>query len=213
MLLAAVLGRALAAIAQTFSTIDTTAAGVTGDTKYRGAAAVGTSVVFGPYNEDNVGVLVLPTTSSAGDDPTFVGADGLPYEVRGEPWKYFNLLSTPRLSLNAQFLPVPERFVHGKITDTVLGTLHLALCDAPRSRIVGATFDVFSGAIGCTVRSPDDELGSTEPAPCAEVLPLAHQYRADALVEVCATRLEAFARNRAAELVVTRKDASAERPA
>ena len=29
----------------------------------------------------------------------------------------------------------------------------------------------------------------------------------------CATRLEAFARNRAAELVVTRKDASAERPA
>ena len=111
--------------------------------------------------------------SSAGDDPTFVGADGLPYEVRGEPWKYFNLLSTPRLSLNAQFLPVPERFVHGKITDTVLGTLHLALCDAPRSRIVGVTFDVFNGAIGCTVRSPDEAPGSSEQAPCAEVLPLA----------------------------------------
>ena len=111
--------------------------------------------------------------SSAGDDPTFVGADGLPYEVRGEPWKYFNLLSTPRLSLNAQFLPVPERFVHGKITDTVLGTLHLALCDAPRSRIVGVTFDVFNGAIGCTVRSPDEAPGSSEQTPCANVLPLA----------------------------------------
>ena len=66
-----------------------------------------------------------------------------------------------------------ERFVHGKITDTVLGTLHLALCDAPRSRIVGITFDVFNGAIGCTVRSPDEAPGSSEQAPCANVLPLA----------------------------------------
>ena len=158
----------------TFSTIDTIATGVNADNKYACAAAVGTSVFAAPRNEDNVGVLAPPSSpSSAGDDPTFVGADGLPYEVRGEPWKYFNLLSTPRLSLNAQFLPVPERFVHGKITDTVLGTLHLALCDAPRSRIVGVTFDVFNGAIGCTVRSPDEAPGSSEQAPCANVLPLA----------------------------------------
>ena len=158
-----------------FSTIDVTSAGVTGGEKYYGAAVVRNyTVVFGPQLADTVGVLTLGGRwSSAGDDPTFVGADGLPYEVRGEPWKYFNLLSTPALSLNAQFLPVPERFVHGKITDTVLGTLHLALCDAPRSRIVGATFDVFSGEIGCTVRSPDETPGSSEQAPCDEVLPLA----------------------------------------
>jgi len=167
----------------TFSIIDITSFS-TANEKYWGAVAVGTSVFFAPTVEDNVGVLVLPPSpsppppppsapSSAGDDPTFVGADGLPYEVRGEPWKYFNLLSTPRLSLNAQFLPVPERFVHGKITDTVLGTLHLALCDAPRSRIVGVTFDVFNGAMGCTVRPPGEAPGSSEQAPCAEVLPLA----------------------------------------
>ena len=141
----------------------------------QGAVALGNSIYFAPNNEDHVGVLTVPLSSSAGDDPTFVGADGMPYEVRGEPWKYFNLLTTPTLSLNAQFLPVPERFVHGKITDTVLGTLHLALCDAPRNRIVGVTFDVFDGAMSCTIRtrSPDEKLGSSEQAPCAEVLPLA----------------------------------------
>ena len=48
--------------------------------------------------------------------------------MRGEPWRYFNLISTPTLSLNAQFVPVPEGYVHGNITDTVLGTLHLTVC-------------------------------------------------------------------------------------
>ena len=42
----------------TFSTIDTTAAGVNGNEKYWGAAAVGTSVIFAPYMEDNVGVVL-----------------------------------------------------------------------------------------------------------------------------------------------------------
>ena len=49
MLLGAILGRALVAIAQTFSTIGTTAAGVNADWKYWGAAARGTRVFFGPY--------------------------------------------------------------------------------------------------------------------------------------------------------------------
>ena len=44
MLLGAILGRALVAIAQTFSTIDTTAAGVSANGKYKGAAAIGTSM-------------------------------------------------------------------------------------------------------------------------------------------------------------------------
>ena len=79
MLLGAVLGRALAAIAQTFSTIDTTAAGVITDDrkywgagweKYAGAAAVGTKIFFAPSNEYEVGVLDTTTstfsTTSAG---------------------------------------------------------------------------------------------------------------------------------------------------
>ena len=49
MLLGAIPGRALVAIAQTFSTIGTTAAGVNADWKYWGAAARGTRVFFGPY--------------------------------------------------------------------------------------------------------------------------------------------------------------------
>ncbi len=40
-----------------FSTIDTTAAGVTGDDKYAAAVAIGTRAFFAPYNEDTVGVL------------------------------------------------------------------------------------------------------------------------------------------------------------
>ena len=92
-------------------------------------------------------VRVSPT---AGDDPTFVGSDGLAYHVLGEPWKYFNVVSSPTISLNAQFLPVKPGFAHGKITDTVLGTLHLAVCDAATGRTLGVLFDVFSGEHHCT---------------------------------------------------------------
>ena len=90
------------------------------------------------------------TTPTAGDDPTFVGSDGLAYHVLGEPWKYFNVVSSPTISLNAQFLPVKPGFAHGKITDTVLGTLHLAVCDAATGRTLGVLFDVFSGEHHCT---------------------------------------------------------------
>ena len=41
-----------------FSTIGTTAAGVTANYKYWGAAAVSTSVYFAPCYEDNVGVVL-----------------------------------------------------------------------------------------------------------------------------------------------------------
>ena len=106
--------------------------------------------------------------ASVGDDPTFVGADRLPYEVRGEPWRYFNLISAPRLSLNAQFLPVPEGYVHGTITDTVLGTLHLAVCEPDNGRVTGMLFDVFSGEVRCTRSPPQDADGHTLPTPCVE---------------------------------------------
>jgi len=39
-----------------------------------------------------------------------------------------------RLSFVAQFLPVPNQLAVGPITDTVLGALHLATCDAAASR-------------------------------------------------------------------------------
>ena len=42
----------------TFSTIGTTAAGVTANYKYSGAAAVGTTVIFASYEEDNVGLVL-----------------------------------------------------------------------------------------------------------------------------------------------------------
>jgi len=167
------------AASSTFSTIDVTAAGAIGNYKYQGAPAVlGTTVYFAPYNQNNVGLLALPAPPSppppsppqpsspvsAGDDPTFVGADAIPYEVRGEPWRNFNLVSAPRLSINAQFLPVPDRFVHGKITDTVLGTLHIATCNASSGRTVGVLFDVFDGVLKCTLRGPLEQV------PCAAAL-------------------------------------------
>ena len=57
MLLGAILGRALVSIAQTFSTVDTSGAGVIDDGKYFGAAALGTYIYFTPAVQDNVGVL------------------------------------------------------------------------------------------------------------------------------------------------------------
>ena len=40
----------------------------------------------------------------------FKGADGVPYEVRGEVGSVFNILSSPRLSINSLFVQVPPRF-------------------------------------------------------------------------------------------------------
>ena len=62
-------------------------------------------------------------------------------------------------------------FAHGKITDTVLGILHLAICEAATGRTLGVTFDVFNGEYYCTLRLPGaPELGGSEPAPCASAL-------------------------------------------
>ena len=85
--------------------------------------------------------------------------------MRGEPWRNFNLVSAPRLSINAQFLPVPDRFVHGKITDTVLGMLHLATCNPATRQTLGVLFDVFDGTLKCTQRSTPGALST--PTPCA----------------------------------------------
>ena len=104
--------------------------------------------------------------------------------------KYFNLISMRRLSLNAQFLPVPEGFIGAEgalsdFTDTVLGTLHLALCAADGSgRVVGVLFDVFDGKLKCTLQEADAAAQLPRvpgvptpvvgmPVPCKEALALA----------------------------------------
>ena len=67
-------------------------------------------------------------------------------------------------------MPVKPGFAHGKITDTVLGTLHLAICDAATGRTLGMLFDVFSGEHHCTITPPGAPLGGNVPAPCASAL-------------------------------------------
>jgi len=47
----------------TFSTVATTGDAATGDYKYSGAAAVGTSVYFAPYTQNNVGIYHIQTAA------------------------------------------------------------------------------------------------------------------------------------------------------
>ena len=76
-------------------------------------------------------------------------------------------ISSPSL----QFLPVKPRFVHGNITDTVLGILHVAICDPATGRTLGVLFDVFNGERYCTLRLPGaPEFGGSQQAQCAPAL-------------------------------------------
>ena len=78
---------------------------------------------------------------------------------------------SPHHPWHSQFLPVKPNFVHGKITDTVLGLLHLAICDAATGRTLGVLFDVFSGERHCTLRQPGEpEFGGSKPTDCATAL-------------------------------------------
>ena len=74
-----------------------------------------------------------PRLAAVGDDPLFVGGDGVPYEVRGTAGAVFNLVSAAELSINARFVSVPEAFKAEDITDTVLGDVGVALCDERRA--------------------------------------------------------------------------------
>ena len=69
-----------------------------------------------------------PRTSTAGDDPIFVGADGLQYEVQGEAGRAFNIVSSPSVSVNAEFIQVLPGFEGEDITDTVMGDVEVATC-------------------------------------------------------------------------------------
>jgi hypothetical protein len=98
-----------------------------------------------------------------GDDPIFVGADGLAYEVRGEAHLAFNLLTSPRLSINAEFREVPRRFRAEDITDTVIGSVSIAACS-----VGGGTLrlgiDVDSGNLTYGVEPPRDAPAAAEAA-------------------------------------------------
>ena len=73
----------------------------------------------------------------------------------------------------------------GDFTDTVLGTLHLALCAADGSgRVVGVLFDVFDGKLKCTLQDAEAAAQAPRlpgvptpvvgmPVPCKEALALA----------------------------------------
>eukprot|EP00964_Phaeocystis_antarctica_P034835 scaffold19848_cov56-Phaeocystis_antarctica.AAC.2 len=66
-----------AAASGTFSTIDTTAAGVSANNKYNGAAAVGGNVYFAPYGEDNIGVLAVASSVFSTIDVAAAGVTGI----------------------------------------------------------------------------------------------------------------------------------------
>ena len=109
-------------------------------------------------------------SGSAGDDPIFIGVDGVPFEgargaacvahpstcialtptpptraaVRGEPGRVFNLFSSPLMSINAAFEEVEPAFRAEDITDTVLGTVSIAMCSSLGGR-GELHFDVASG--------------------------------------------------------------------
>ena len=79
-----------------------------------------------------------------------MGIDGLPYEIKGEASRAFNLLTPPGLSLNAQFLSVPDGFRAEDITETVLGSVHVAACGL-RGEQLSVHFDVVSGNLSVSV--------------------------------------------------------------
>ena len=64
--------------------------------------------------------------------------------MRGQPERAFNLLTAPHVSLNAEFIKVPKNFRAEDITDTVLGSVHVAAC-APDRVSLAVTFNVSTG--------------------------------------------------------------------
>lgn len=102
-----------------------------------------------------------PRTATAGDDPVFVGVDGIAYEVMGEPQRVFNLVSAPAISANARFHAVPAEFKGEDITDTVLGEVGVAFCDL-RGGALQLHFDVKSGNI--SVFNLEEGMQSADPS-------------------------------------------------
>ncbi|KAL1518736.1 hypothetical protein AB1Y20_003021 [Prymnesium parvum] len=127
---------------------------------------------------------------AAGNDPIFVGADGIPYRVDGQAGRAFNLVSSPCLSVNSEVQEVPPRFQYPRLglTSTVFGSMHVSMgCRNSTERIgsdlssnnsqlarVDARFDVLSGAILCRMPSNGHREVSCDTVPGLQV---AEYYR------------------------------------
>ena len=86
----------------------------------------------------------------------FRGGDDGPYEVRGEQDGLYNILSSPRLSVNARFATVPSKFPTLAVGDTVMVDLGVALC-AEKLGPVHLLVDAPSGNISLA-GDPDSSL-------------------------------------------------------
>ncbi|KAL1523849.1 hypothetical protein AB1Y20_018770 [Prymnesium parvum] len=128
---------------------------------------------------------------AAGNDPIFVGADGIPYRVDGQAGRVFNLISSPCLSVNSEVQEVPLRFQYPRLglTSTVFGSMHVSVgcrnttdrigADSPRwnnsqQTRVEAHFDVLSGTILCRMPSKAHREVSCDTVPGLQV---AEYYR------------------------------------
>ena len=58
----------------------------------------------------------------------FVGADGLAYEVKGEAGRAFNIISSPSVSVNAEFQQVLPGLGRADVAETVMGNVEMAVC-------------------------------------------------------------------------------------
>ncbi|KAL1525995.1 hypothetical protein AB1Y20_020819 [Prymnesium parvum] len=123
------------------------------------------SVVLHSYPSPPLSPTRSSAAGAAGNDPIFVGADGIPYRVDGQAGRAFNLVSSPCLSVNSEVQEVPLRFQYPRLglTSTVFGSMHVSVgCRNSTERIssgfrsnnselthVDALFDVLSGTISC----------------------------------------------------------------
>lgn len=81
----------------------------------------------------------------------------MPYEIRGEPGRAYNLLSSAALSTNAEFIAIPPRFFTEGMTDTVLGTVTIGVCDVSSGQALHTRFGVANGHL--SVPSPGRDTG------------------------------------------------------
>ncbi|KAL1525437.1 hypothetical protein AB1Y20_020295 [Prymnesium parvum] len=126
-----------------------------------------------------------PLAGAAGNDPIFVGADGIPYRVDGQAGRAFNLVSSPCLSVNSEVQEVPSRFRYPRLglTSTVFGSMHVSvgcrnttertgsglLSDNSQMTRVDVRFDVLSGTILCRMPSKGQQEVSCDTVPGLQV--------------------------------------------
>ncbi|KAL1518644.1 hypothetical protein AB1Y20_002932 [Prymnesium parvum] len=89
--------------------------------------------------------------------PSFQDSSGEAYQVMGTAAHAYNLLSSPTLSINAEFTVVPDAFQTPEVSSTLLGSLGVALCGGGGSSALLLELDVATGR----VHSPTD---ADEPA-------------------------------------------------